>query len=330
MNVKHSKIIFDLDGVITSELMYWYAAALTVYELLTDDIDIDIDYCMKNAEDLYKIVFCDGKTVALVKNLGVNSNWDLALVVLCVAKHLKLQSFEAKQLQKVYDFINDITVKAPELYDYIYGLTDENIRRGEGKVWSEVLLTFQHWYLGTKIYIEKYGEPTGKLGREGLAKWQQPIIEISDLHEKLSSLTASGVTLGIGTGRPKDEANYPLELWNIKKYFTPEHCVTYTDVEQAEIETGLIGQLAKPNPFVFLKATAGSRYTNEQLIRGDYDKRMTEGVLIVGDAMSDLLAAKAGGLEFAAVLTGIDGDKNREKFAQSGADYTIESVKKIT
>ena len=28
------KIIFDMDGVVTSEYIYWDAAALTVYELL--------------------------------------------------------------------------------------------------------------------------------------------------------------------------------------------------------------------------------------------------------------------------------------------------------
>ena len=30
------KIIFDMDGVITSEFIYWDAAALTIYELLDD------------------------------------------------------------------------------------------------------------------------------------------------------------------------------------------------------------------------------------------------------------------------------------------------------
>ena len=32
----YNKIIFDLDGVITSELAYWQAAALGAYDLLFD------------------------------------------------------------------------------------------------------------------------------------------------------------------------------------------------------------------------------------------------------------------------------------------------------
>ena len=51
---KFDKIIFDMDGVITSEYMYWEAAALTVYELLFSyekfgRRDIDREYCLKTA-----------------------------------------------------------------------------------------------------------------------------------------------------------------------------------------------------------------------------------------------------------------------------------------
>ena len=359
--MNYNKIIFDLDGVITSELMYWHAAALTVYELLFEDIDVA--HCMENTEKIYNIIFCDGRTVALAKSLGVNSNWDLAFIVWCISRHLGIHSFEAKQFQKTHDFIMGTNLKAPELYDYVCGLMDENelckkssysgtsadggtaeentdfnfscvnsivpVRRGDGEAWNKMLLTFQHWFHGTDIYTKKYGNPKGAVGRKGLASRQQPIIPLAELHKTLSKLKERGITLGIGTGRPADEADYPLELWDIKKYFTAEHCATYSDVEQAEFETGRRGELGKPNPFVFLKAAVGDKSTSKQIIQGEYDRSVTERVLVVGDSIADLRAAKAAGFHFAAVLTGAGGEQMKEKFEKNGAKNIRRSVKEI-
>ena len=75
---KFDKIIFDMDGVITSEYIYWHAAALTVYELLYDyrlygKSETDRQWCCDNYERLYGTIFCNGKTIKAVKNLGVNT-----------------------------------------------------------------------------------------------------------------------------------------------------------------------------------------------------------------------------------------------------------------
>ena len=56
------KIVFDMDGVITSEYDYWEAAALTVYELLYSHKyygvgNIDRRWCHDNLEMIYDTVF---------------------------------------------------------------------------------------------------------------------------------------------------------------------------------------------------------------------------------------------------------------------------------
>ena len=72
-------IIFDMDGVITSEYIYWKTAALTVYELLYSHRyfghqDIDRAWCRKNVSLIYDTVFCGERTIAAVERLGVNTN----------------------------------------------------------------------------------------------------------------------------------------------------------------------------------------------------------------------------------------------------------------
>ncbi len=53
---------------------------------------------------------------------------------------------------------------------------------------------------------------------------------------------------------------------------------------------------------------------------------MVKKTLVVGDAGADILAAKAMGAGFCAVLTGIQGEKAREYFKSLNAEYILNSV----
>ena len=75
-----------------------------------------------------------------------------------------------------------------------------------------------------------------------------------------------------------------------------------------------------------MKALYGTDYDDKRLVSGDYDKSKIAGTLVVGDAGADILAAKAMGADFCAVLTGIQGEKGREYFEENGAEYILPSV----
>lgn len=49
-------------------------------------------------------------------------------------------------------------------------------------------------------------------------------------------------------------------------------------------------------------------------------------ILIVGDSIADLLAARKMGCQFAAVLTGLSGSDARYEFEKHQADYILDSV----
>ena len=65
---KYETILFDLDGVITSEYNYWTTAAVTVWELLFGSDEEKIEYLSKNREDVKKLVFFNDKTISFLKN----------------------------------------------------------------------------------------------------------------------------------------------------------------------------------------------------------------------------------------------------------------------
>jgi len=334
------KIIFDMDGVITSEYMYWDAAALSAYELLLSNrfygkCEIDTEYCMNNIAEIHNLVLLNDKITREVKARSVNTNWDLAYLVICLSLSVKtsLSEFTEEHAEKVYESLKNLKTNAPEIYaeaenlaKSAMGITDDSFKRSTGKLWNEMQLSFQHWFLGTEIYKPIYGEPLASDFREGLVKLEKPVIELEKIQNTLKSLCEKGIILGIGTGRPKAEIESPISMWNIKKYFDKNSIVTYTDVTDAEKELNLDYSLAKPHPFVFLKAAFGEDLSDAEIIAENYDKEKCSRILIVGDAPSDFLAAKAAGFKFAAVLTGVSGKKAEKYFIDNNADYILEDV----
>lgn len=321
------QLIFDMDGVITSEYIYWDTAALTVYELLYSweaygKQDIDREWCRKNVQILYDTIFCGGKTVQAVKRLGVNTNWDLTYLVFCVSKYLdpELTIFDASHFESVCMFIENIEIQPPELYVGIEGLvatviprTPGYFKRSTGELWKDLQNRFRRWFLGDETL-------------SGLKEREEPILPLKEIREVLQTLKNEGFRLGIGTGRPREEILYPLQMWGLDKYFDPKLCATYDEVKQAERETGTEIPLAKPHPFVFLKAAFGERFSDEELCRGAVPPEMAGRCLVIGDAPSDLLAARAGGFPFAAVLTGIEGKGARTYFEENHADMIWNSI----
>lgn len=324
---KFDKLIFDMDGVITSEYIYWDTAALTVYELVYSwkyygRQEIDREWCHKNVRLLFDTIFCGGRTVRAVKRLGVNTNWDLAYLVFCVSKYLdpELTTFDICHFESVCMFIESMEIQPPELYIGVEGLvatviprTPGYFKRSSGGLWQELLKIFQRWFHGEDAL-------------PGLKAEEQPVLPLEEIKKTLQALKTAGFLLGIGTGRPRDEIQYPLRMWGLDQFFEPELCAAYDEVAAAEKALGATQPLAKPHPFVFWKAAFGAEFSDRALCEGAVPPVRAERCLVVGDAPSDLLAAQAGGFRFAAVLTGIEREKARPYFEENHADMILDSM----
>ena len=311
-------ILFDLDGVITSEQRYWDSAALSVYEYLNPDTDAE--YAMTSLADIRRNIFCDDKTVTYLKERGVNSNWDTAYLTLAAALALN----EQNDFPRVYDYLTGLDMNALEMYNYFSDKSALGERSGKGYT-EHCVLNFQEWYLGDDEFEANWHTPSKRKGKPGMYKNETPIVPIDKLHGTLSALTAVGKSLGIGTGRVEFETRFPLDGWSIRQYFDHNRIVTYTNVMEGEKANPGV-TLTKPNPYMFLKGMLGIEFPDAAIINGEYDGSPSHRTLVIGDAGADIAAAHAGGMDFAAVLTGISGERAAEYFKAQGAEYILPNV----
>lgn len=326
---KYDTVIFDMDGVITSESGYWDAAALTVYEYLFGKghfgkEEIDTVYLSDSVQAVRSSIFLNDKLITLFKGMGVNSNWDLGYITVLVA--LATGTTDA---QKIYDYAVKIDVNALEAYEMLAkaaakktgGLYEEY--RRNGKLWTDMRDSFQEWYLGDEMFFESYGREPYSPGKPGLYKKEKPLLSLDELKSLLGEL-AKTKRLCVATGRLYLEIVPLLEMWGIADRFDKNGICNYNHV--IDVEKALGGTFTKPHPYMFLKALYGLDYPDRKIADGDYDKSKIKRTLVVGDAGADILAAQAMGADFCAVLTGVAGESGRAYFEEQNADYILHNV----
>ncbi len=312
---KYNTVIFDMDGVITSEEKYWDAAALTVWEYLRfcRNESISAPECMANVNEIRKTVFCEDELIKVLKNKGLNSNWDLGYVTVLMAWILKTEEYS-----KILDYAKTLPDNIMEGYEFLAkecaqatGYDYKWLCRNE-LMWKTMQGIFQEWYLGDK-----------SKGKSGLMFNEEPIVNKTELYNLIKNLGKTH-RLCTGTGRPWLEMKTPLEEWGIMEFFAPDGLSNYDHVKKAEekFQTSLV----KPHPYMFLKALYGTDYDDKKIVEGDYDRTGIKKTLVVGDAGSDILAAQAMGADFCAVLTGVAGKSARGYFEKMNAQYILDSV----
>jgi len=308
--MKYDLMLFDMDGVMTGELCYWEAAALTVWEFLYQE---DIPSILARKQEIFNTVFCNRETIQYTKRAGVNCNHDLAYVVAALARKF---FGEDRPFEAVREWLKQSDQSARELYAYCEELWGTDWKH-QGRIWTELHAMFQSWYLGD-------GNK-----KTGLIKEEQPLFEPNRLAELLSALNDAGVVCGIGTGRPREEIVPHLERWKLIHYFHPQRIITQTEVTEAQAwvdENHLNLCLSKPHFFIFGKGVAGLSASCEDVLNRQFDPNLLKKTLVVGDAGADIFAAKNLGADFAAVLTGVTGKAERSFFEQCNAEYIFDDV----
>lgn len=324
---KYDTVIFDMDGVITGENHYWDSAALTVYQYMNAH-NIDVEWCMENIEKIRSSVFMGDKMIVSLKNRGVNSNWDLGYVTYLLSRITDEDSEKAYGLtlgfENILDVYDDIAKKAAAKD----GVPFSEYRR-EGELWQKMVDVFQEWFLGDEMFREIFKKTPTVSGKKGLIHDEKPIIPMERLKMLFDTLRSENINICIGTGRPFHEIYTPIKKWGLFDYFKKDGFITYDTVIRAEKklrQQGISQPLTKPAPFMFLKALFGENYPDKDIVCGNYDKQRISKALVVGDAGADILAAKAAGFDFAAVLTGIAGEEARGYFEEMNADYILPDV----
>lgn len=357
-----SMLIFDLDGVITSERRYWEAAKATTAHLLGAEPLLGLagyfDLGAPGSPDLAALE----AAIHDLKGRGINSNWDKTFLIaglhlIGVLRH-RLADDDApavraalgdagapleRRLRALGEALRGRPYRAElgagAMAEFLAGHGDQRgaallealgpfaaRRLGGG------LLPLEHkgalWQLCYELFQAFY---TGALAHPAFAAGpggEETVLPAEALAGALGALAAAGrYTLGVATGRPLDETLGPLERAGLLRLFDPRRVITIDEVFAAE--AGLAGAfLGKPHPFSILKAIDPDAGAAQLLARAERPGQHGH-VAYVGDSPSDVVAARRAGCVSVAVLTGARPgarDAAAAELAALGCDVLLDSV----
>jgi phosphoglycolate phosphatase-like HAD superfamily hydrolase/multidrug transporter EmrE-like cation transporter len=343
-------LVFDLDGVITSEQKYWNTARLTVWEMLCQDNYVGLteyfgtdlttpDMVLEKAETLISTAF-----IAELKNRAVNSNWDLTFFVVSLhiigitaqLNHTHLSILNSNDINEQLRLINcfckgknvDRTIAEYIIQDFWKESIDL-----KGTAVQEYVPVFAKKVLGQSLDLFNTNSPLWQLCYENFQAWyegqkgyqlpdDETVLPVAEIQQTLAKL-AQNYKLAIATGRPRNETVPTLTKLGLIKYFEVDRIVTYDEVITAEKLLNI--RLGKPHPFIVLKAIY-PQVKDANLIK--MVDTPHPRVAYIGDAASDVVAAKAAGCHSIGVLTGfgMNLEYKQQLLSKIGCDNIIADV----
>jgi phosphoglycolate phosphatase-like HAD superfamily hydrolase len=343
--VKIDTLIFDMDGVITTEEKYWACARLTLWEMVSKTLNLP--EALPNAihdEKLREAVAPDDLIYAL-KGRAVNSNWDIVYMLACVylANLPDATVFSAMDVADFLDAIRDTRAGPAEwpkaLTEFLgttrgakgrafiqeagirlqktIGFSSEDLLRVEGPFW---------WYLHARFQRFYSGEAMREYGGEPIP--DGTVIAAEQIEATLIRLKTAGYVLGMATGRPRAELDDALGSLGLIEYFDQKRLGTLDVVRDAETKLGVSG-LIKPHPYSLLKAIY-PRAEPDVLLDEEFQQMRRDNVVMIGDATSDVLMGKSVGCHTVGVLTGVRGEAARQEryelLLHSGCEAILDDI----
>ncbi len=325
------------------------------------------NYSEAEIADIRENVFKNDTVLELQKSRGLNANWDMIYLTFCYQLiHLlsQVKESESKQIEQwLGKEINRKTlldiaeVLSKYTVTFNFGLFNEDFQKsaetkqglmnhlnvlayeklgiettifsGKGALWSECEHASQEWYVGDEHIVASTGRPSVQLGKKGFLTNETTTCPSQEMGQLFQFLINKGISIGIGTGRPELETIQPFIHLDWLKYFDGNHIVTADDVLKAENEVPKGMSLSKPNPFTYVMALLGKTHTASECIQTKLPLENGNDILIVGDSLADLLAAREMGCRFAAVLTGLSGQDARSEFEEYGAEFILDTVLEV-
>ncbi|MGJ7911524.1 HAD family hydrolase [Neobacillus sp. LXY-1] len=308
-------------------------------------------------------VFVNDKVLKLMKSRGLNANWDMIYLSFTHQLIHLLSQIKDKEMEKVarwcqvpinrevlleighvlshyqveLDFELFLTefgrtnAVKQELLNYLNELAGEKLgvkttSFEKGDLWFVCEHVSQEWYVGDDNIVASTGNPSVQTGKAGFLANETTLAPKQDIAGLFEFLIASGIQIGIGTGRPELETIEPFKHLKWLPYFDQNRIVTADDVLKAEQAIPKCSSLSKPHPFTYIMGLKEKKATVKECLETKLPIDNGNSVLIVGDSLADLLAARQLGSKFAAVLTGLSGQDARSEFEENGADYILDSV----
>jgi HAD superfamily hydrolase (TIGR01548 family) len=324
--VSRALIVFDMDGVVIDVSRSYREAVRMTARLF-----------FKGAaswENLPDPLFSHADLARVKQSGGLNNDWDLTFLIINL---LFTRVRKSIQYQESNPWANyEKTIKRCDVAGLAKFLIEENsplssLLDNNGRISNDFIASlftgdvgsgnvikqmFQEIYLGKTLFESTYQIQAKVFHEKGLIGQETLLIDKS----VLENLSRQNI-LAIATGRPRIEADYPLDLLNLKKYFT--YVLTLDDCIKEEQKrfkkNGIKRALSKPNPFMLDTVAAA------------LENRAT-GYYYIGDMPDDMMAAsnsRTGFIGIGILKSSSEKDRLRTDLRRAGADYIIEDFDEL-
>lgn len=255
-NMKHL-IVFDMDGVL-----------IDVSRSYRDTVRQTARLFLKGTqgwEDLPDPLFPLEDLARVKQSGGLNNDWDLTFTVLCLLfSRIKgatasdaLDSWSTYKnavsrcdVAELARFLHQTPMPVSTLLDetgrletpFVSGFYKGDV--GSGNIIKQI---FQEIYLGPDLFEATYGFSPRACQKEGFIQRERLLIDTLVL-DRLSR----DHTLAIATGRPGAEADYPLDHFNIRQYFSMIYSLDdcLREEERVRLQEKKKVSLSKPHPYM--------------------------------------------------------------------------------
>lgn len=313
-------IVFDMDGVLVDVSgSYRETVRQTARLFLTGGIGYDT---------LPDPLFSLADLAAVKQSGGLNNDWDLTAAVLGLlfsyidmppwagtadAWHTHGAVLKKCDLTGLSRALRASETPLSELLNrrgrtespFVAGMYRGDV--GSGNIIKQI---FQEIYLGGALFARTYGIAAKMVAGPGLIDQESLLVEPAML-----AMLNRDHALAIATGRPRAEADYPLDRFGIRSHFSELYTLDDCLAEEAKIagETGRAVSLSKPHPFM-LDAIARKQPAAAPRF-------------YVGDMPDDMVAAQRSAHGFAGIgilVSTPDRDRLRAHLLAAGAHHVVD------
>jgi HAD superfamily hydrolase (TIGR01548 family) len=326
-SIKNKKlIVFDMDGVLIDVSRSYRETVRETARLFFKTAP--------SSEKLPEPLFPLTDLAAVKQSGGLNNDWDLSSLVIsllfnvikkppvdeCIDPWERYRKTISRcDVTALAEFLKSTPTPLSALLRkvgktknaFIYGLYGGDV--GSGNIIKQI---FQEVYLGKDLFEATYGKVPQFYLDEGFNQREQLLMD-----KRLLEELAANHIVAIATGRPRAEANYPLDRFGIRKYF--ESIMALEDCLEEEARLLKAGakkvSLSKPDPFML------------DAIAERHKDFFTESYYI-GDMPDDMIAAKNSETGYKAVgmiMSAPDRASLKKELGRAGADFIIEDFQQL-
>ena len=319
-------IVFDMDGVIVDVSGSYRETVRQTARLFFKEAS--------SWEDLPDPLFSLTDLARVKQSGGLNNDWDLTFLVINLLFTLVNGSTDCEDpnpwsryykmirrcdVAALSQFLNStkkpittlLEKKSKQRHEFPTSLYTGDV--GSGNIIKQI---FQEIYLGKDLFESTYNIPAKVYYEKGYINREKLLIDKSILED----LSKNNI-LTIATGRPKAEADYPLDFFGLRKFFT----VIYSLDDCLREEQKIFEQkkrkvsFSKPNPFML------------DAIEEIYRDNVSE-FYYIGDMPDDMVAAsksRAGFVAIGILVSSSEKDSLKEDLLRAGADYIVEDFEQL-